>query len=318
MNCPLRPVKLPGSFKVMERAHHPPYRLPITVIIPVRNEVDNLPACLRSVRFCQRVIVVDSGSTDGTVEVARHGGAEVHQFHNTGGWPKKRQWAMGNLGITTPWTFLLDADERVTRGLRRELAEIVRNPTAIDGYWVPLHLVFLGRPLRYGASGLRKLSFFRTGKGSFECLVADQDTEMADMEIHEHLVLDGKEGACRQALLHHNVNNLFRYIEKHNEYSSWSARVVHNRRLGRGPDGPARTPSLLGPQADRRRWMTNLMWRLPLGGFLLPILRFLWFYLFRLGFLDGRTGFYYCGFKAVQAFHIMAKLREIESRKTQS
>lgn len=302
----------------MDRAHHTRNRLPITVIIPVRNEIGNLPACLRSVRFCQRVIVVDSGSTDGTVEVAQRWGAEVHQFHYSGGWPKKRQWAMDNLEINTPWTLLLDADERVTKELRRELAGITKDSNAADGYWVPLRLVFLGRPLRYGASGLRKLSFFRTGRGTFECLVADQTTEMADMEIHEHLVLQGHESTCRHALLHHNVNNLYRYIEKHNEYSSWSSRLIYNRRHGRGPDGPARNPSPWGNQADRRRWIMSFLYRVPLGGLLLPILRFLWFYIVRLGFLDGRAGFYYCGFKAVQAFHIAAKLRELESGRDQS
>lgn len=287
--------------------------LPITVIIPTRNERKNIAPCLRSVAFCERVIVVDSGSTDGTKELAAKHGAEVHRFSYTGGWPKKRQWAMDNLEIRTPWTLLLDADERVTRELRKELAQIIRRDDPNAGYWITLRLVFLGRVLRHGASGLRKLSFFRTGSATFECLVANQDTRMADMEIHEHLLLRGSEGECRHAILHENVNDLYRYIEKHNEYSSWSAEVAWRQLKGIGPDGGTRKPSLLGKQADRRRWLMNLLWRLPFGGAWMPLLRFSWFFIFRLGFLDGRPGFYYCGFKAVQAFHIMAKLAEKKS-----
>lgn len=286
--------------------------LPVTVVIPVKNEAANLEECLRSVRSFGQVLVIDSQSTDGTREIARRFGAQVHQFHYEGGWPKKRQWALDTLEITQPWVLLLDADERVTGALHRELRHITASPDAADGYWISLRLIFLGRVLRFGATGLRKLSFFRTGRGRFECLFAGQTGEMADMEVHEHVVLEGREGRCKAPILHRNVHSLFRYIAKHNEYSTWSAELAWRRRHGLGDDGPTRPPRLLGSQAERRRWIMNRLWGLPAGGLLLPVLRFLWFYIARLGFLDGRAGFYYCGFKAVQAFHIMAKLRERE------
>lgn len=291
----------------------PADRLPITVIIPTRNERENLLPCLDSVACCQRVIVVDSGSNDGTADLARRWGAEVHLFDYKGGWPKKRQWALDQLEIRTPWTLLLDADERLTPGLRREFARIIHHDGPFDGYWLSLRLVFLGTVLRHGASGLRKLSFFRTGRARFECLIADQNREMADMEVHEHLLLDGREGQCRGHLLHENVHDLHRYIAKHNEYSTWSAELVRRQRSGTDADGPARRASPWGVQADRRRFLARLSWKVPLAGVFLPMGRFLWFYLFRLGFLDGRAGFYYCGLKAVQAFHIMAKVMEKEA-----
>lgn len=293
----------------------PTRKLPVTVIIPTRNEAENLPTCLRSLRHFDQVIVVDSSSTDATGEIARSHGAEVLNFVYTGGWPKKRQWALGNAAIRNPWTLLLDADERMTRPLARELARIVRNDGPADGYWVPLRLVFLGRELRHGASGLKKLSFFRTGRGRFERLLEEQDASMADMEIHEHVIVDGTEGTCRSALRHENVHRLDRYIAKHNEYSNWSAALAVRRRRGES-GAEERRATLSGPQADRRRAVTNVLWRLPAAGLLLPIARFLWFYLVRLGFLDGTPGFYYCGFKAVQAFHIMAKVRERERIRT--
>lgn len=287
--------------------------LPITVIIPVKNEEANLPGCLRSVKDFAQVIVVDSGSTDRTLQIAQRSGAEIYQFDYSGGWPKKRQWAMDHLAIRCPWTLLLDADERVSPSLRQELKVIAnRNDSAAPvGYWTPLRLRFLGKTLLYGASDLKKLSFFRSGLGRFECLIEEQTAQMADMEIHEHIVLDGREGHCRNHLVHHNHNDLFRYIEKHNHYSTWSAELAFRQQQGRKAPGQARVPSLFGGQADRRRWLMNRLWRLPAGGFLLPILRFLWFFIIRFGFLDGKAGYYYCGFKAVQAFHIMAKNEEL-------
>ncbi len=286
-------------------------KLPITAIIPTRNEELNIKPCLESLGFCDQVIVVDSGSQDTTLEIAGQYGAEVHQFEYTGGWPKKRQWAMENLEIRNGWTLLIDADERVTRRLRKELASIIRNPESKTGYWITLRLVFMGHVLKHGASGLKKLAFFQTGKGRFECLFFEQDQTMADMEIHEHLIIDGDEGECKSWLLHENVNSLYRYIQKHNEYSQWSAKVAYRRRRGIN-DKDSRQSSLTGAQADRRRALMNRLWRLPAAGLVLPILRFFYFYILCLGFLDGKPGFYYCGFKAVQAFHIMAKVHEME------
>ena len=279
--------------------------LPITVIIPTRNEAANLGACLRSLKGFAQVVVVDSQSTDDTVAVAHAAGAEVHQFHYSGGWPKKWQWALENLEIRSPWTLLLDADERMTAALRRELHRIVTGRGSADGYWISLRLVFLGSVLRHGASNLKKLSLFRTGKGRFECLVREQTKQMSDVEIHEHVIVDGVEGECSAWLLHENVNSLFRYIEKHNEYSTWSAAVATRR-----VRGDERRGDLRGNQAEQRRWIMNRLWGIPAGGLLLPLLRFVWFYFVKLGFLDGAAGFYYCGFKAVQSFHIMAKVRE--------
>jgi hypothetical protein len=89
-------------------------KLPVSVIIPVRNEAKNLPRCLRTLGEAGEVVVVDSQSTDATVEIAREFGAQVVQFHYQGGWPKKRQWAMDTLPLAYDWILLLDADEVLT------------------------------------------------------------------------------------------------------------------------------------------------------------------------------------------------------------
>ena len=87
-------------------------------------------------------------------------------------------------------------------------------------------MYFLGRILRHSDASFWKLSLFRKGRGRFECRLKDQDASMADMEMHEHVVVNGPTALLRNALVHHNVDSLSRYIQKHNEYSNWEARVL--------------------------------------------------------------------------------------------
>jgi glycosyltransferase involved in cell wall biosynthesis len=282
-------------------------RLPVSVIIPVRNEAKNLLRCLQALKDAGEVLVIDSQSTDDTVEIARSYGAQVVQFHYQGGWPKKRQWAMDTLPLAYEWILLLDADEVLTPELLQEIFSAVQNP-AIDGYSILLRTWFLGRILRHGDVGLWKLSLFRRGKGRFECRLKDQDASMADMEIHEHIVVEGATGKLRHPLKHHNVESLSRYIQKHDEYSNWESHVL----LGRGDDKEL-PPSLFGTQAQRRRWLKRKLFAVP-GS---PVLLFLYRYLLRFGFLDGVPGLIYCGFQAVQMFHTKAKIYELKRKKTE-
>ena len=284
----------------------PDGKLPVTVIIPVRNEAKNLPRCLQALRNVGEVYVIDSQSTDDTVEIARAYGAQVVQFHYQGGWPKKRQWAMNTLPIAYDWILLLDADEVLTPELSEEILLAIQNP-AIDGYSVLLRIWFLGRVLRHGDVGLWKLSLFRRGKGRYECRLKEQDASMADMEVHEHVVVEGATASLRNPLIHHNVESLSRYIQKHDEYSNWESHVL----LQPGDDKEL-PPSLMGTQAQRRRWLKRKLFAVP-GS---PVLLFLYRYVLRLGFLDGVPGLIYCGFQAVQMFHSKAKIYELKSKRT--
>jgi glycosyltransferase involved in cell wall biosynthesis len=282
-------------------------KLPVSVIIPVRNEAKNLPRCLQALKDVGEVYVIDSQSTDDTVEIARSHGAKVVQFHYQGGWPKKRQWAMNTLSFAHDWILLLDADEVLTPELAEEIRGAIQNP-AVDGYSILLRIWFLGRVLRYGDVGLWKLSLFRRGKGHYECRLRDQDASMADMEVHEHVVVEGATGKLRNPLIHHNVESLSRYIQKHDEYSNWESRVL--LQAGQDKELP---PSLWGTQAQRRRWLKRKLFAVP-GS---PVLLFLYRYVLRLGFLDGVPGLIYCGFQATQMFHTKAKLYELKSKTTQ-
>lgn len=279
-------------------------KLPVSVIIAVRNEAKNLPRCLEALRDVGEVYVIDSQSTDETVEIARSLGAQVVQFHYQGGWPKKRQWAMNTLPIAHDWILLLDADEVLTPELAEEVRRAIQNP-AIDGYFILLRTWFLGRVLRHGDVSLWKLSLFRRGKGRYECRLKDQDASMADMEVHEHVVVEGATARLHNPLTHHNVESLSRYIQKHDEYSNWESRVLLEHGDGKDKDLP---PSLVGTQAQRRRWLKRKLFAVP-GS---PVLLFLYRYVLRLGFLDGVPGLIYCGFQAVQMFHTKAKIYEMK------
>jgi glycosyltransferase involved in cell wall biosynthesis len=280
--------------------------LPVSVIVPVRNEARNLPRCLQSLKNAGEIYVIDSGSTDETVSVAESYGAKVIQFHYGGGWPKKRQWAMGSLPLAYDWILLLDADEALTPELAGEIQKALQDNQA-DGYYITLQTFFLGRRLRYSGGALRKLSLFRKGKGRFECRLQDQDTSMADMEIHEHVVVNGPTRELTHRLIHYNVESLSRYIQKHNEYSNWEARVLLQFEDENQQKPEDLKPDLFGTQAQRRRWLKRNLYRLP-GS---PLLLFLYWYIFRLGFLDGTPGLIYCTLQAVQMFHTKAKIYEL-------
>jgi glycosyltransferase involved in cell wall biosynthesis len=273
----------------------------VTVVIPTRNEARHLARCLGAIRRFSEVYVVDSQSTDSTVEVARAFGAKVVQFHYHGGWPKKRQWALDSLSFENDWVLLLDADEVLTSDLADEIEATIRD-ASLRGYWVFLRINFLGKELRFGGSGFWKLSLFRRGRGHFECRLKDQDHSMSDIEVHEHIVVDGKVGKLRHALPHHNIESLSRYLTKHNEYSNWEAKVL-SQVTEPSDELP---PALFGNQAQRRRWLKKRFLGLP-GS---PVFFFLYKYVFRLGVLDGVPGLIYCVLQSTHFFHIKAKMYE--------
>ncbi len=278
--------------------------LPVSVIVPVRNEARNLPRCLESLQSLGEVYVIDSQSTDDTAAIAQSYGAKVVQFHYAGGWPKKRQWAMDTLPLAHDWILLLDADEVLTPELADEIQKATQDPR-IEGYYIALQMYFLGRRLRHSGASFWKLSLFRKGLGRYECRLQDQDASMADMEVHEHVVVAGATRKLTHPLLHHNVESLSRYIQKHNEYSNWEARVWLDGK--RNQNEEEIQPSLWGTQAQRRRWLRRRLLGLP-GS---PIMFFFYKYLLNLGFLDGVPGLIYCAMQGIQFFHIKAKIYEL-------
>ncbi len=277
--------------------------VPVSVIVPVRNEAHNLPRCLQSLCNFGEVHVVDSGSTDDTCSIARSFGAAVVQFNYKGGWPKKRQWAMDTLAFAHAWILLLDADEVVTPELESEIRVAITNPR-FAGYYIALQMHFLGRRLRHSDASFWKLSLFQRGYARYECRLEDQDASMADMEVHEHVICDGPTKKLANSLIHSNVESVERFIQKHNQYSNWEARVW----MDSNSTSAGIKADLFGTQAQRRRWLRRRFMAMP--GF--PVYFFLYKYFLSLGFLDGVPGLIYCGMQSMQFFHIKAKIYELE------
>jgi glycosyltransferase involved in cell wall biosynthesis len=280
--------------------------LPVTVLLATRNEEANLARCLSALMPAGRVVVLDSHSTDRTAAIARAAGADVVQFDYKGGYPKKRQWALDNLAIATPWVLLLDADEVVPEALWAEIAAAVARPGGPDAYFITKGFHFLGRRFRFGGFSFAAVLLFRRGKARFERVGADASGRL-DMEVHERLVVAGTIGRLKTALIHEDFKGLEAYVDRHNRYSSWDAGVRYGfLKTGRWGEDTIR-PRVLGNTQERRRFLKSLLVRLPFE----PLLWFCYHYFFRLGFLEARPGWIASRLRANYIADIRAKVYEL-------
>jgi glycosyltransferase involved in cell wall biosynthesis len=285
--------------------------VPISVIIPVKNEERNIAACLESVAWADEVWVVDSRSSDGTIAVARRYTDKVAQFDYAGGFPKKKNWALRNLPLKHEWVLLLDADERVTPELEKEIRDVMNNGAGADGYYVNRKLIFLGRWIKHcGWYPSWNMRLFKHRLGRFEKLEAEDVENTGDVEIHEHVVLEGRAGYLKNDLLHEDFKSVYHFIERHNRYSNWDARVYLNLAGGVKTSGAIRA-SLFGSPVERKRFIKRLWARAPFR----PLMRFFWMYFLRLGFLDGKPGLIFCALMSMHEAVIGAKIYEHKLQK---
>ncbi len=247
----------------------------ITAIILTKNEEKNLPDCLRSIQgFCRRAVVIDCGSTDRTVDIAREMGADVY-FHEFEYYARQFNWAIDNCDITTEWTFRLDADERVTPQLARECEAILSDGRA-NGVTMEATYFFMGRAINHGLSKKRKLMIFRTGVGRIE-----------DRRRDAHTVLSrGESVTAKNRFLHHDFKDLSSYINRYNWYAT--REMLDYVEFTEGGDTDVNTDEAIRRQRKKK---FGLYYKAPM--FLRARLWFIYNYIFRLGFLDGREGYIY-------------------------
>jgi glycosyltransferase involved in cell wall biosynthesis len=278
--------------------------VPVSVLIPIRDEASNLPRCLDSVAWAAEVFVVDSQSTDGSQKIAADCGAQVVQFEFNGTWPKKKNWALENLPFRYDWVFILDADEVVPPSAQEEFRSIVTDPGhPRAGYWINRRLMFMGKWLRHAYYPNWNLRLFRHRLGRFEKLTAI-DTRSGDNEVHEHVIVQGETGHLKSELDHYAYPTVEVFVEKHNRYSNWEARVAVERGLKQG------AAPLQQAAVDSRRKLKRLSQGLPFRG----LLRFLYVYVVQRGFLDGREGWYFARLHAFYEFLSVAKTYELKVR----
>jgi glycosyltransferase involved in cell wall biosynthesis len=247
----------------------------LSVIILSYNEETNLPACLDSLDGLRcEVFVLDSFSTDRTVEIAQSRGVtlEQHAFEN---YALQRNWSQQNLPIRTPWVLHLDADERLTPELVSEINAVLEGPPSkTSGFLLRKRTIFMGRWIRHGGHyPSHHLRLFRLGSGRCEDRLYDQ-----------HFIVDGPVEVLNNDYLDIVASNISTWILRHARWAQMEAREM----LGSHGDERQVAPDLLGNPIQRRRWLRNMYGRGPL--FVRAFLYGSYRYFFRLGFLDGREG----------------------------
>lgn len=281
-------------------------KIPVSVLIPAKNEEANLPACLESVAVADEVFVVDSQSSDRSIEISEKYGANVVQFYFNGRWPKKKNWSLDNLPFRNEWVLIVDCDERITPELWAEIAAAIENPD-YNGYYLNRKVFFLGTWIQHGGRYPDwNLRLFRHQKGRYENLGTEEIRNTGDNEVHEHVILEGKVGYLKNDMLHIDFRDIYHWLERHNRYSNWEARVYLNLLTGRGDDGTIGA-NILGDAVQRKRFLKKVWVYLPFK----PLLRFLISYVFQLGFLDGRAGYTYARLLSQYEFQIGVKLYEL-------
>jgi len=281
-------------------------KLPVSVLIPAKNEQANLPACLESVARADEVFVVDSQSSDRSIEISESYGANVVQFHFNGRWPKKKNWALDNLPFRNDWVLIVDCDERITPELWEEIATAIQNPE-YEGYYLNRKVFFLGKWIQHGGRYPDwNLRLFKHKNGRYENLGTEEIRNTGDNEVHEHVVLPGSVGYLKNDMLHIDFRDVFHWLERHNRYSNWEARVYLNILTGKDESGTIGA-NLFGDAVQRKRFLKKVWVRLPFK----PFIRFILIYLIQLGFLDGKPGYIYARLMSQYEYQIGIKLYEL-------
>jgi glycosyltransferase involved in cell wall biosynthesis len=269
---------------------------PASVLIPTLNEELNLPECLASVAWADEIFVLDSYSTDRTREMARAAGANVVQ-HAFESYSRQKNWALDNLPFHNEWVLIVDADERVSQELRCEIETVLTTSHACAGYYLNRRFIFLGHWIRHaGWYPSWNLRLFRHSFGRYD-----------DRDVHEHVVLNGKVGYLNNDLVHHDRRGLDAFVARHNRYSTLEARARFKAECN-APDRARLPLSLLASPVQRKRFLRERIWPRVPGK---PLALFVYMYVLRRGFLDGRAGLALCVFHAFQEFMVCLKLAEL-------
>jgi glycosyltransferase involved in cell wall biosynthesis len=242
----------------------------VTVVIPTLNEANQIAECVRSVSWADEVIVADGGSTDGTADQASQAGARVLNGDRWATIAAQRNAAIA--AARNPWIFALDADERVSPALAREIAGTVATP-AHPSYRVRRRNVYLGRPI--ARAGWGRDWVVRLFRG---------DQRYIERRVHEGLQHQENPGALVEPLDHEPYRDLAHHLDKIGRYSAWAAQDLADR--------------------GRRARVGDLVLR--------PPLRFFRMYVLQLGLLEGWRGAVLCGLAAVGVFLKYARLWELQ------
>lgn len=281
-------------------------KIPITVIIITKDEEKNIERCLKSCIPASEIFIVDSNSKDNTKKIASKylPKKNIINFKWNKKWPKKKYWSLVNLKISNEWVLMLDADEIPTKKFWKETLKAIKS-NRYDAFAVPFIYTFMGKRLKFG-DPVRKLILFKHKKTRYKEEKNNLELSGMDQEVHEHPIIKGKIGKLKGKIIHNDFKGMNSYIERHNKYSSWEAELINreyykNNRLGiRG--------KLFGNTMERRRYFKNILMNNPFK----PLWYFIYSYIIRLGFMDGKAGLYYNLFKSFYFLQVELKSKELK------
>lgn len=245
----------------------------LSIIIPTYNEAEHLKQLLPQLQWATEIIVVDSFSKDQTVAIAKQHGAKVWQRKYVGPADQKN-WAIQQ--ATHAWILILDADERLTPALQKEIQTFLQHPsTEYDGYWIRRQNYFMGKKIKY--SGWQGDSVIR--------LIQKSKCRYNNKQVHEEIEDTGKIGKLQHPIEHYTYKNLEHFLAKMTRYAAWSAQ-----------DYLPKTPKVT---------LYHLWFK--------PVFRFVSHYFLKRGFLDGRVGFIISVIMAWGVFLRYVKIKEMQN-----
>ena len=272
----------------------------VDVFIMTLNEEANIRQCVEAVKWADCIFVLDSGSTDRTVEIAREYTDRIYtrKFDN---YSAHINWALENLAFTNEWLLFVDADEIVTGELAAEvIGTVAKDPKDIDAFWVKRRFIFLGKWLKYGGQyKTAVIRLFRHRNVRFQRLV------------NQVPVYGGGTGHLSNDLIHDDRKGFAALVARHNSYSSFEAMETLRRLHPEYLTAEERAATLQDGSAVKAG--KRVFERLPLA--LRPPVRFAYMYFVNLGFLDGAAGFIYSFFKMCYEFLICVKIYELKHQR---
>lgn len=288
----------------------------ISAVIVAFNEEANIKACLESVKWTDEIILVDSFSTDKTVEIAKQYSAKIFQ----------KKWkgfaADKDFGVTkaaSEWIVLIDADERITEKLKEEIKEKLNKVSEYDGYFIPRKNYFSGKWIKHcGWYPNYMLRLFKKDKGRHD-----------KREVHERVVVEGKVGYLKELLEHYSYKSVSDYRQRFDRYTSLEAQEMmrNNARVvwlipfrellefflkyrASGPSKHKMSAYLLAKEIFKNKVI--VIWAVLFQ----PLFKFIWMYVFRLGFLDGYRGFLVSAFSSIYAVAKYVKFWKLRGHQT--
>lgn len=277
----------------------------LTAIILTYNEEKNIKRCIESLKYlAKRIVVIDSGSTDKTIQVAKELGAEVfyHQWEN---YAKQYIWGEKTAKISTKWIFRIDADERLTKESALEIEALCNQNenTDVNGLIIRFKVVFMGKELKHGGIyPFKKLLVYKAGVGYME-----------NRNMDEHIVLKyGKSIEVKEDSMHYDYKDLSSWIDKHNKYSS--REILDYFENEKYMDNIEK----INWKARIKRFIKfKIYYKLPMG--MRAHLYYIYRYYIRGGFLDGKEGKIFAFLQAYwYRFLVDAKIYEVEKKRESS